>query len=463
MATSIVNAPITLDGEADDESGHRTYRVVFRVVSDDPRFDGPAVVMQTPGLPLPGSVYAFGNDLDVYAWCRPGMRVRRARGVRDRGPVRYYDVERVFSTRPPALGGGTSSGRPGSSGGGNSGNRRGCHDGRVEDPLLEPMGISGDFVKRTDKTGTDVWGNQILNSAWYQMSGDETEFEFSNPTVTIEQNVPDLQLFLCSSMTDTLNDDELWGLPARVWRLAEFSWEQKFHGLCYPYYVRRFKFEANYRYETDAWSGEVVLRPAWDRVLDDAGPTALSGRWGTVPETGTSVVNTGWQLVNIGSVTPDPSNPTHFKRYRDREGNFGTTVLNGMGQPYDPDDAYRDFWWVYSTGGGSGSSSLILTVFNGTYNAAQALSAVDETVADDVPDVFGPFYSSDQATAAKDAPDLIVFEPGLWLSGTGRWRTVNNRYRAWSGQDAFPAPGRIEVMKYAESNFLLLGIPVILG
>ena len=428
---------MVMEGEADDESGHRTYRIVFRVLSDD-KFDGPAAVMQTPGLPLPGSLWAFGNDLDVYAWCRPGMRVRKAPGVKP-GPVRHWDVERTFSTKVAAPSGGTSSGRPGSSGPGKGGNRQGCHDGRVEDPLLEPMGVSGSFIKRIAVADFDRHGNAILTSSWEKLLGSASEWEESNPTVTVEQNVPNLQLDLCTSMLDTLNDAPLWGLPARTWRLVNFDWERKYHGLCYPYYVRRFSLEANYKLVTDEFTGAVVLQPAWDRVIDDAGVMALRGSWGAADNVGTGTLNeTGWELETIGGVLPNPSKPGDFTRYRDREGNFANTVLNGMGIPYDPDDALRSFHWVYIV-------ALTPNATSGTYNSAQALSDNDQDETG-VADVYGPFYTAEQALAASVDAELFT----------------SSRYRGWSGPDAYPKPGRIRVEKFGESNLLLLGLPVIL-
>lgn len=443
MATTLVNAPITLEGSADDESGHRTYRVMFRVKSDDPKFDGPAVVMQTPGLPLPGSIYAFGNDLDVYAWCRPGMQVTRARGVHDRGPCRYYDVIRTFSTKPAATSGGTSSGRPGSSGGGRSGNRRGCHDGRVEDPLLEPQGISGSFIRRIDDSGHDSNGDPIVTSSWEPIPHEE---EIHNPVVTVEQNVANLQLELCTGMLDTVNDDTLWGLPARVWKLTDFDWEQKFHGLCYPYYVRRFKFEANYRYIVNPFDGSVVLSPAWDKVYDDIGNKVLKGHWGSTNPalTGTATEGCGWVLDTISGceggtdVTPDPLNPGHFVRYLDRDGNATQVVLDGMGRPYDPADASRTFFWVYVSSDTPNAS--------GEVTFADAFNLSFGGNSDGVARVYGPFYTSDQVTAAAADSDLFT----------------SSRYRGWDSINAFPAPGKIKPRGATESNFLLLGIPIIL-
>lgn len=434
MATTLdTRGPIFMEAEADDESGHRTYRITFLVHSDS-KFDGPALVMQTPGLPVPGSIWAFGNDLDVYAWCRPGMRVRRAPTVRSTGPVPDWHVERTFSTRPAAPMGGTSSGRPGGSGPGKGGNRQGCHDGRVEDPLLEPQGVSGSFLRRPDEWGYDVNGDPILTSSYEEFPADKLGFEVVNPTVSVEQNVPALELALCTSMLNTLNNTSLWGLPARTWRLSEFDWERKYHGQCYPYYVRKFKFEANYHVIVNPFTGDPELLPSWDKTLPDQGNKVLRGKWDRTADR------------YVVDSDADPLAPKDFSRYQDKDGNVTTVILNGAGRPYDAADADRSFDWVYVFGDPPTVNST-----SGTYAAARAQSLAGGGPPEGAAEVYGPFNTTAQANAAVTAfnndNDLLY---GSIL------------YRGWSGADGFPRPGSIKVVRYSEGNFLLLGIPTVL-
>jgi hypothetical protein len=311
--------------------------------------------------------------------------------------------------------------------------------------LLEPQGVSGSFIKRVEEATHDKYGEPLVYSSWEAIRGPQVEFPVSNPTVTIEQNVPSLQLDLCTGMMDTLNSLTLWGLPARTWSLTQFDWERKYHGLCYPYYTRRFVFEANYRWITDPFTGAMVLKPAWDRVVDDYSNFVLHGRWGTGQDTsetvGTATETTGWIVEPFdsgGLFMPDPANPGDFDRFQDRNGNLGAVMLNGMGTPYYPGDASRSFYWVYISG-------LTPNVHQGTYASAQALSINDSTVTG-VGDVYGPFYTNDQAVAA--AADSALF--------------TSARYRGWSGPDGFPKPGRIKIERWEVSNFLLLGIPTVL-
>jgi hypothetical protein len=423
-----------------DENGHRTYSVTFRVISDDRR-DGPARVLQTPGLPLPGSWWVFGNDVDVYAWCRPTRTVTRAAEIKENHPALHWNVACEFSTRPPTLGGGTSTGRPGGGGDGGGGNRRGCHEQQIEDPLLEPMGISGSWIERSEIQSHDRHGAALVYSSWEPIEGADAEFPIVNPTVVIEQNVTLLQNDLCTSMLNTLNDRPLWGLPARVWRLKSFDWEQKFYGLCYPYYVRKFVFEAAYRWVNDPEAPEIItLQPAWDHTVADKSNMVLNGHWGrgtVVNETGTGLHNegNGWVLDPMdeaGDIPPDPLNPTHFIRAHDRQGRECPLLLNGRGMPHDPDDAARAFWWVYTVNptGGAPSAQRV----SGTFAYVKGLVGVLTN-----PRIFGPFYTEDQATTAE--LDAVALNK---TQSCGK----------------FPKAGCIKIQKSAESNFLLLGVPI---
>ena len=123
-------------------------------------------------------------------------------------------------------------------------------------------------------------------------------------------------------------------------------------------------------------------------------------------------------------------------KLRDKGGDLAVVVLNGMGLPYDANDANVSFHWVYVVSNTPNATS-------GTYNTAQALSG---TNSEGVADVYGPFNTEAQALAA--ATDVNLFS--------------STRYRGWSGPDAFPSPGRISAVRFGEGDFLQLGIPTVL-
>ena len=146
-----------------DADGHRTYTIKFLVLSDDAR-DGPATVLNTPGMPLPGQWWIIGNDIDEWATCLPEMSITP---LTPNEPNFQWEVEMTFSTKPLP----------------HSAQR--CNEQQVGDPLLEPAKISGASTKNTEEAAFDRFGFPILNSAFEQMRGRQVEFDSNRSTVKI--------------------------------------------------------------------------------------------------------------------------------------------------------------------------------------------------------------------------------------------------------------------------------------
>lgn len=322
-----VRGRIHWEGGADD-SGHRTYKITFLIASDDVD-DGPALVMQIPGVPVPGSVWNFGNDVDIWAWARPNLDVRPKESNQE--GVRFWELTVTFSTKPPSrdAGGRAAPGTGGPSGPPSSSR---CADFRIEDPLMEPQKVSGSFVKFTKEFTRDRFDFPIRNSAFEMIRGPQVEFDKTRYQVRVEQNVLDLQWATVNQMADTVNDATLWGFPPRFVKLVDFSWEKKYYGACSIYYTRNFTFEVWVEY--DATAEEYVS--GWDRRVLDEGSKVLCGHWGD----GSFADNfqTGWVLEPIdpgGVFQPNRFNPADFFQATDRAGNPTRLILNGKGVPYD--------------------------------------------------------------------------------------------------------------------------------
>ncbi len=266
-----------------DDEGHRTYKISHQVQALTT--DGPQVVMNTPGLPVIGSIWSFDNDLDSWAFCWPNMKVT-PRLPKEKG--RIWDVEQLFSTKP----------------------LKRCQDTNIEDPLLEPDRISGSFIKFTEEAVRDKDNNFIMSSSNEQLRGPGVEFDKNRPTVRIEQNVAILGLDVFSPMIDTLNNAPLWGLSARKIKLSNVSWERILFGVCNFYYVRLLEFDINFN--------------TFDRNLLDEGTKVLQGQWDE---------NDNWKLKKAGGAEPDPTNPSHFTRYKDKHGENARSILDGAGRP----------------------------------------------------------------------------------------------------------------------------------
>lgn len=273
-----------------DSEGHREYKVVHRVRVTS-RDDGPYVALTTPGVPLPGSFYAFGNDLDLWAWCRPDAKVSRHEDPQGT----WWLVEQTFSSKPQT-----------------DKDKERCQDQQIEDPLMEPNKVSGSFELFTEEATFDKDGNPITSTSGEQLRGPSVEFDKHKATVTIEQNVPDLQLPLLTELNNTVNDAPLWGLPARCIKLRIGSWEKRFHGQCSIYYTRRLEFSIDFE--------------SFDRTVIDEGSKVLNGRWGT----GEGSEGTGWVELEIDGARPNRENPSHYVQFRDRNGDASRCIIAAM-------------------------------------------------------------------------------------------------------------------------------------
>ncbi len=261
-----------------DEDGHRIYQITHKVRAGTQ--DGPHIVMLTPGLPIIGSLWIFDNEIDIWAFCRPNMRVTPV--IRNE-PNQDWLVEQTFSTKPLSR----------------------CQDTSIEDPLLEPQRISGSSVRFTthpDRTLIDKDGNPVVSSSHEPLSG--LEFDDNNHTVNISQNVASLGLGTIVAMVNTVNDAPLWGFAARKIKLSALSWERKLYGTCNFYYTRTFGFDTR------------------DTTFDEVGR-----------DLGTKVFDT-----DIAGGNRD--NPKHFKVAKDDKGEIlGLIPLDGDGNAADETNA----------------------------------------------------------------------------------------------------------------------------
>lgn len=436
-------AGILLDGHfawelERDEEGYRTYKIKFRVKAE--LTDGPATVLQTPGLPLPGDPWVFDADNDPFVWCRPGMSIRPE--LEDE-PNEMWTVECTYSNKPPD----------------NKKDR--CNDTQTEDPLLEPQKVSGGFTSEKEEAAYDRLGYRIVNSAQEMMRGSHVEFDVSRPNVKISQNVPLLQLALVAQMINTLNDRILWGLPPRAIRLTNFSWERKYHGKCYAYYTRSFEFDINFGAvptgKGTPTNPTQVLGSKWDARLLDEGTKVVRGDWDRDPA---SAAFKKW----VPEDDLDLELQSSYIRFQDWNGENTRVILDGNGLPYDPETGYfyLDSLDPPVVGAGNGTDyqvgDFLYIQGDGTF-LREALIEVRKIAANggilewEIVDegVYIVPHSSSVTTVL--APNSIPDDPEV---GSGSGATFNALFVANT------MPGQIKVEKYSESNFLLLGIPTVL-
>ena len=413
-----------------DADGHRTWygtwRVKVEMNSDGSMLEGPAAAMQCPGLPFDGAQWIIRNDVDVYAWCRSDMTVNPVGEVKEGHPAQYYDVQRTFSTRPPGLGGNSSPDRAG------RGQPEGAYP-QKQDPLLEQDKLSGSFVRYTEEATLDRFGLPIFTTSFEPIRGPQVEFDRNRPQVRIEQNVLDLQLPMLTQMADTVNDRAMWGFPARCIKLSIPTWSMNYHGNGLRYYTRVLEFDINVREQLDG-----TFVSGFDRDIYDEGSKALSGKWN--PTTG------AWDSVNISTspvVTPDPGNPSHYTRYKDK---FGETTRcffdnTGSGKPLIE------------------KMAAVITNIAGsplqiTSTSAHDLVSGDIIVIQDLAGADADSVNNKQWTVAK--VDSLVFTLPTALNYTVSVPAAPAKQPRW-----YKLTSKVNVLhfeKYNESNFLLLGL-----
>ena len=407
MSAVLMDGPLNMSLVRDD-NGYRTYKMKLLIRITDTE-DGPAIASNCPGLPLPGDPWLMDNDLDIWVWCRPEASITRHTDYAEGHPVHFYIGEFTYSNKPLTRE--------------QAEKRRGCHEQQIEDPLLEPDRTSGGFQKKAKEATHNRDGSEILTSSHEVVRGPQVEFDESRPTVKVVQNRPLLQFDLLCFLIDCLNDSSLWGFPPRWVKFSNCTWEEQYHGLCYRYYVRTLEFE---------------VREDWDRNLRDEGTKVLNGHWGDGEAEGS-----GWVLDAIDGETPDPDDLSHFIRAIDRKGDPIRIILDGEGKPAtrrgipitDFDLQGTDFYLVTTDidhGLAAGDEITIIGVDPPDYDAEYTVTSVSSTTSFVVP-----------IPDDRDIPDEYGEGGVLYVDGSG--------------------PGNIRVEKYRSANFLLLGIPLVIG
>lgn len=405
-----------------DAEGNRVYDAQFLVETTNPN-DGPAIASSAVGLPLPGDVWNYGNDVDLFAYATLEGDAVPFKVENEKN--RHWLVSVKFSSKPQT---------------------KRCKDEQVDNPLETPDRVSGEFTRYNEEATKDRFGRPITNSAFEQIRGPQVEFDANRGTIKIEQNVADLQLGLVHSLLNKLNDSPLWGLQSRCIKFSTFSWDVKYYGSCFKYYVRSLEFDIYFN--------------TFDRDILDEGTKAINGEW--------SKATSHWETKKVGGQDPNRLNPAHFCRYKDRKGENTKVILDGYGAPYDPTID------VVSTCSECADGSPEVWIMTG-------YDSENETTIE-----LNLFYSSGCLWTSNDDSYTLQFNTGNWLliyqpAGGPVLRSYSLTQAGWNclGPNTMPRtlgttgpssfllyadngsrPGNIRVEKYGEGNLLLLGIPI---
>lgn len=422
MAVTLQTGQFSWSGDVGDD-GHRNYTYVTRALAATT--DGPAAVIAAVNTAIPvGSTWSVDGDVDAWAWRLPGMQISPER---EGEPNKLWKVSLKFSTKPPE-------------------NQR-CNTTPIEDPLLEPQRVSGSFIRKTEMGLKDRFGQAITNSSHEAITGPQNEWDADGgDTVSIEQNVADLELDVLAALKNCVNDAPLWGMPARCVKFNMYTWEQKFYGVCNKYYTRRLEFEVNAK--------------TFDRDILDEGTKVLHGYWDSA--------SPNWvvDVLYTSGTMPDPNNPAHFDRAADRQGNPIHVILDGAGKPFIPPNPITSCIQC-PTGAPEKWKVTGLTHSDGTPEEL-TLTYVSGCTWE-----FDPGGGADVRTLYYDGGSSSwLFEGTEW---TGQWSIADtdwecmgpNTMTRTSGlgpltlgfANADALPGKRHVEKYQEGDLLALGIP----
>ena len=279
------------------KDGHREYTLKARVETLRSPYHGPMAALYAPGLPVPGSVWNFGEyENDIYAFCTHEVQIDQ---VMSDGEVNnYFDLTYTFSTSPQET----------------------CYLDWTDDPVLRPDKLSGNFVRYTEEAVNDRFGEPILSSSWERITGPKVEFDANRPQIHIENWSATLDLATLCEYIDGVNDYSLWGFPPRSIKFSACSWRQLYRANCVCVYHRVLEFDINPN--------------TFDREILDEGTKVLHGEWDRASGT--------WKVKPLGVtaggelIMPDRTNPSHFVRYVDPNSNVTRVILNGQGVPWNP-------------------------------------------------------------------------------------------------------------------------------
>lgn len=320
MATKLKEGPQVVSLQQ-DEYGYRTIKAKYLVSTDDRNDSVYNALFNTPGMPLPGSIWQWRNDVDPDVFCTQEVDV--ALKVQD--DYVWYEVTRTFSNKPV--------------------NR--CPVDLVGNPLLEPAKVSLRTAKFTEEAAYDRFNLPILSSSGELMRGPAVEFDDNRFSVRIEQNVAPINLPLLYSFKDTVNDRSIWGFPYRSVKVSSITGDKHFYGpqittgtgtgtlsRCQIYFARTIELDVFIRRDpTDPLNPNKSVS-GHDRDIPDEGRKVLRGRW----ETRKGNANYGrWVLADMGLTFPLPADfhPTEDQlvEYSDFKGNTVRAQLNGQALP----------------------------------------------------------------------------------------------------------------------------------
>jgi len=276
MAAPYVVGPIAQRFHRDTE-GHRWYDVDWHIRTENSDQSLAYVLANWPLFAV-GSQFNLTalwpeiEGVDLWAFCTPEMNIAPHRDVKELGPCIDWVVTQTWSTKQSWR----------------------CQLNPIENPLLEPVDISGDFVHEQREARVDRLGKPLQHPNFQPITGPAAETKYAYPTITFAFNSNILPLSTYVELINRVNDAPLWGLPARCVRFSDAKWQRLVYGNCFYYFRTTYTFEFDIR--------------TFDKEVPAEGTTELA------PD-------------------GDPSNPEDFVPAKSSTGEIISKPLDFLGRP----------------------------------------------------------------------------------------------------------------------------------
>lgn len=277
MPTSRVVGPLATRFQRDLE-GHRTYEVDWHIETSDYNHNIAYMLADWPlfavGQPYNlSALWPESIGTDAWAFSTPELNIAPHPNAGEYAKCRNWVVTQTWSTKHSWR----------------------CNTFPVENPLLEPVHLSGDFVHETREVSVDKDDIPLRFPNWEPITGPMTETRLSYPTLNITFNSAGLPISTYVLLINKVNDTELWGLPPRCVRFVDAKWERKVYGSCSYYFTITYTFEIN----QNTFDNDIPAEGTRELIAFDA----------------------------------DPNNPDNFKNCKTPDGENTVKQLDASGRP----------------------------------------------------------------------------------------------------------------------------------
>lgn len=209
-----------------DEEGHRFYEIDWHIQTFYQHQNIAHILGNWPlfavGAPLQLAIHwPESIGVDLWAFCTPELNIAPHPDAGDNGPVRNWVITSYWSTKQSWR----------------------CQLNPIENPLMEPWDITGDFVHEQRTASVDRFGKPLLFPNFQVIKGPATEYQYSYPTINITFNSATLPLSTYVNLINNVNDATLWGLPPRCVRFTDAKWSRKVYGNCFYYFETTYTFQ----------------------------------------------------------------------------------------------------------------------------------------------------------------------------------------------------------------------------